>query len=177
MSAFNGFISAKDCFCIFMGNCLSKICFKYFLLLCFLLFLLTNVTPIVSAVIKKVMLFYLHQCAMFQVLPSILFVKASNAELSESSRFQRLAQADLSELLRKRKMKALIPQIIQMIYFGALSIFFVGSLLVPSVALDGCLLVSFITSVVLLIDPIQVILFVKIAISRLEGFLDKMDVL
>ena len=59
---------------------------------------------------------------MFQILPSILFVKASNAELSESARFRRLAHTDLSERLKKRKMKALIPQIIQIIYFGALSI-------------------------------------------------------
>lgn len=117
---------------------------------------------------------------MFQVLPSILFVKASNAELSESARFRRLAHTDLSERLKKRKMKALIPQIIQIIYFGALSIFFVGSLVVPSSALDGSLLVSFVTSLVLLIDPIQVILFVdifNIAISHLECLIDIMDVL
>ncbi|XP_059595152.1 ABC transporter B family member 29, chloroplastic isoform X2 [Vitis vinifera] len=90
-----------------------------------------------------------------EILPSILFVKASNAELSESARFRRLAHTDLSERLKKRKMKALIPQIMQIIYFGALSIFFVGSLVVPSGALDGSLLVSFVTSLVLLIDPIQ----------------------
>lgn len=90
-----------------------------------------------------------------EILPSILFVKASNAELSESARFRRLAHTDLSERLKKRKMKALIPQIMQILYFGALSIFFVGSLVVPSGALDGSLLVSFVTSLVLLIDPIQ----------------------
>lgn len=115
---------------------------------------------------------------MFQVLPSILFVKASNAELSESARFRRLAQTDLSERLKKRKMKALIPPIVQIIYFGALSIFLVGSMVVPSGALDGCLLVSFVTSLVLLIDPIQVILLIEIfniAISHLEGLIDIMD--
>uniref|UniRef100_A0A164WKE3 ABC transporter domain-containing protein n=1 Tax=Daucus carota subsp. sativus TaxID=79200 RepID=A0A164WKE3_DAUCS len=46
-----------------------------------------------------------------EVLPSILFVKANNGEPSESLKFQRLACADLSERLKKKKMKALIPQI------------------------------------------------------------------
>ena len=117
---------------------------------------------------------------MFQVLPSILFVKASNVELSESARFQRLAHTDLSEHLKKRKMKALIPQIVQIIYFGALSIFLVGSLVVPSGALDSRLLVSFVTSLVLLIDPIQVILLFEIfniAINHLMGLIDIIDVL
>ncbi|XP_059668711.1 ABC transporter B family member 29, chloroplastic isoform X4 [Cornus florida] len=40
-----------------------------------------------------------------EVLPSIFFVKANNAELCESARFQWLAHVDLSECLRKKKMK------------------------------------------------------------------------
>lgn len=90
-----------------------------------------------------------------EVLPSILFVKANNAERSEGARFRWLADADLSEHLKKRKMKALIPQIVQIIYFGALLIFCVGSLVVFSGSFDCCGMVSFITSLVFLIEPIQ----------------------
>ncbi|THF96474.1 hypothetical protein TEA_017070 [Camellia sinensis var. sinensis] len=91
------------------------------------------------------------------VLPSILFVKANNAERSEGARFRWLADANLSEHLKKRKMKALIPQIVQIIYFGALLIFCVGSLMVFGGSFDCCGMVSFITSLVFLIEPIQVI--------------------
>ncbi|KAI8563013.1 hypothetical protein RHMOL_Rhmol03G0080500 [Rhododendron molle] len=92
-----------------------------------------------------------------EVLPSILFVKANNAEFSESARFQRLANADLSRQLKKKKMKALVPQIVQIVYFGALLIFCVGSLVVLGGSCDCCGMVSFITSLVFLIEPIQVI--------------------
>ncbi|XP_057506136.1 ABC transporter B family member 29, chloroplastic-like isoform X2 [Actinidia eriantha] len=90
-----------------------------------------------------------------EVLPSILFVKANNAELSEGAKFRWLAHADLSEHLNKKKMKALVPQIIQMIYFGELLIFCVGSLVVSGGSLDCCGMVSFVTSLVFLIEPIQ----------------------
>eukprot|EP00268_Persea_americana_P019638 TRINITY_DN2009_c0_g1_i11.p1 TRINITY_DN2009_c0_g1~~TRINITY_DN2009_c0_g1_i11.p1 ORF type:complete len:597 (-),score=90.90 TRINITY_DN2009_c0_g1_i11:1220-3010(-) len=90
-----------------------------------------------------------------EVLPSILVVKANNAELCESSRFQRLAQDDLTAHLRKKKMKALIPQIIQVIYMGALLIFCAGSMLVSRGSFDHSCMVSFITSLILLIEPIQ----------------------
>ncbi|KAH9738167.1 ABC transporter B family member 29 [Citrus sinensis] len=90
-----------------------------------------------------------------EVLPAILFVKANNAEMCESARFRRLAHSDLCELLKKRKMKALIPQTVQLIYFGALFILCGGSLLVSGGSFDGCSLVSFITSLVFMIEPIQ----------------------
>ncbi|KAK0585766.1 hypothetical protein LWI29_033781 [Acer saccharum] len=90
-----------------------------------------------------------------EILPAILFVKANNAERCESARFQRLAHSDLSECLKKKKMKALIPQIVQFIYFGALFIFCVGSLVVSGGSFDGSRMVSFITSLVFLIEPIQ----------------------
>ncbi|XP_028119549.1 ABC transporter B family member 29, chloroplastic isoform X2 [Camellia sinensis] len=93
--------------------------------------------------------------ALLDVLPSILFVKANNAERSEGARFRWLADANLSEHLKKRKMKALIPQIVQIIYFGALLIFCVGSLMVFGGSFDCCGMVSFITSLVFLIEPIQ----------------------
>ncbi|XP_031247214.1 ABC transporter B family member 29, chloroplastic-like [Pistacia vera] len=90
-----------------------------------------------------------------EVLPAILFVKANNAELCESARFQRFAHSDLSERLKKKKMKALIPQIVQIIYFGALFILCAGSLLVSSGSFDACTMVSFITSLAFFIEPIQ----------------------
>ncbi|KAG5556548.1 hypothetical protein RHGRI_006971 [Rhododendron griersonianum] len=92
-----------------------------------------------------------------EVLPSILFVKANNAEFSEGARFRWLANADLSRQLKKKKMKALVPQIVQIVYFGALLIFCVGSLVVLGGSCDCCSMVSFITSLVFLIEPIQVI--------------------
>ncbi|KDP37308.1 hypothetical protein JCGZ_06762 [Jatropha curcas] len=90
-----------------------------------------------------------------EVLPAILFVKANNAELCESARFQRLAYADLSEHLKKKKMKALIPQIIQIIYFGALFTLCCGSLVISCGCFDGCSMVSFVTSLIFLVEPIQ----------------------
>ncbi|KAK2974249.1 hypothetical protein RJ640_016735 [Escallonia rubra] len=65
-----------------------------------------------------------------EVLPSIIFVKANNAELRECARFQRLAGADLSKRLKKKIMKALVPQIAQICYFGLLFIFCFGSLII-----------------------------------------------
>lgn len=85
-------------------------------------------------------------------------MKASNSEPCESARFQRLAHTDLCEHLKKKKMKAFIPQMTQIIYFGALFIFCVGSLVVSSGSFDGCSMVSFVTSLVFLVEPIQVVL-------------------
>ncbi|KAL3755640.1 hypothetical protein ACJRO7_002655 [Eucalyptus globulus] len=90
-----------------------------------------------------------------EVLPAIVFVKANNAEACEIARFKRLARVDLSERLKKRKMKALIPQIIQSIYMGALFLFCAGSLLLSKGSFEGCSMVSFVTSLVLIIEPIQ----------------------
>ncbi|KAM7526043.1 hypothetical protein LguiA_015945 [Lonicera macranthoides] len=90
-----------------------------------------------------------------EVLPSILFVKANNAELCESVRFRRLAGIDLSKRLKKKKMKALIPQIVQIIYFGVLLMFCVGSMVISSGSFNCSSIVSFMTSLVLLIEPIQ----------------------
>ncbi|KAK6915805.1 ABC transporter-like, ATP-binding domain [Dillenia turbinata] len=89
-----------------------------------------------------------------EVLPSILFVKANNAEPCEIRRFQLLAHANLSAHLKKKKMKALIPQIVQMIYFGVLAIFCVGAM-ISSGSFSSSLVISFTMSLVLLIEPIQ----------------------
>ncbi|KAJ4840805.1 ABC transporter B member 29, chloroplastic [Turnera subulata] len=90
-----------------------------------------------------------------EVLPAILFVKANNAEVSEGARFEMLARADLNEHLKKKKMKALMPQLIQVIYFGTLFTLCIGSLLVSRGCFDGCSMVSFVTSLVFLVEPIQ----------------------
>ncbi|XP_062112746.1 ABC transporter B family member 29, chloroplastic [Humulus lupulus] len=90
-----------------------------------------------------------------EILPAILFVKASNAEQCENARFQRLAKADLSERLKKKKMKALIPHIIQIMYFGSLVLFCAGSLAISRSSFDGRGMISFVTSLVFLIEPIQ----------------------
>ncbi|PON83090.1 ATP-binding cassette containing protein [Trema orientale] len=90
-----------------------------------------------------------------EILPAIFFVKANNAERCENARFQRLARADLSEHLKKKKMKAFIPQIIQIMYFGALFLFCAGSLAISRGSFDGRAMISFVTSLVFLIEPIQ----------------------
>ncbi|TYJ39696.1 hypothetical protein E1A91_A04G086900v1 [Gossypium mustelinum] len=90
-----------------------------------------------------------------EVLPAIFFVKANTGELSEHARFQRLAYTDFSRHLAKKKMKALIPQIIQIIYFGVLCVLCVGFLVVSRGSFDGCSMVSFVTSLVFLVEPIQ----------------------
>ncbi|KAL5721252.1 ABC transporter B member 29 [Ranunculus cassubicifolius] len=90
-----------------------------------------------------------------EVLPSILFVKANNAELCECARFQRLAHADLSENLKKKRMKAFIPQIVHAIYVGVLLLLCVGSLVVLRSFFDGSGVISFLTSLFLLVEPIQ----------------------
>lgn len=83
-------------------------------------------------------------------------MKANNAEECESVRFRRLASADLSARLRKKKMKAFIPQMIKVVYFGSLFLFFVGSLAISRGSFDSRSIVSFVTSLVFLIEPIQV---------------------
>ncbi|KAJ8754786.1 hypothetical protein K2173_012175 [Erythroxylum novogranatense] len=90
-----------------------------------------------------------------EVLPGILFVKANNAEQCESARFKRLAYVDLTEHLKKKKLKAFIPQIVQIVYFGSLFTLCIGSLVVSRGCFNGCSLVSFITSLVFLIEPLQ----------------------
>ncbi|XP_059306595.1 ABC transporter B family member 29, chloroplastic [Lycium ferocissimum] len=90
-----------------------------------------------------------------EILPSILFVKVNNAESCESKKFQSLAFADLSATMGKKKLKAFIPQLIQALYFGVLFTFSAGTLLFSKGSFDGSAMVSFVTSLVLLISPIQ----------------------
>ncbi|XP_073154035.1 ABC transporter B family member 29, chloroplastic isoform X2 [Henckelia pumila] len=90
-----------------------------------------------------------------EVFPSILFVKANNAESREKMRFQSLAYTNLSACLRKKQMKVLIPQIVQIMFFGVLFVFSAGSLIVSRGLFECASLISFIGYLVLLIEPIQ----------------------
>ncbi|XP_010931129.1 ABC transporter B family member 29, chloroplastic isoform X1 [Elaeis guineensis] len=90
-----------------------------------------------------------------EVVPSILAVKANNGELKESMRFQMLSLDDLEKLLRKRKMKALMPQIVQALYIGGLLLFCAGSLVVSKNSFDASGFLSFIMALTLLIEPVQ----------------------
>ncbi|KAF3565387.1 hypothetical protein DY000_02019839 [Brassica cretica] len=90
-----------------------------------------------------------------EVLPAILFVKANNAEVSETVRFQKFASADLSERFKKKKMKSLIPQIVQVIYLGSLSVFCIGAVTLAGSSLSSGAIVSFMTSLAFLIEPVQ----------------------
>ncbi|KAM1196926.1 hypothetical protein ACFX2I_008592 [Malus domestica] len=90
-----------------------------------------------------------------EVLPAILFVKANNAELCENARFRKFAHADLSAHLEKKKLKALIPQITEIIYFGVLFVLCAGSLVFSRGTFDSCDMVSFVTALVFLVEPIQ----------------------
>ncbi|KAJ0976717.1 hypothetical protein J5N97_012191 [Dioscorea zingiberensis] len=90
-----------------------------------------------------------------EVLPSMLFVKANNGGLIEGSRFQRLAHDDLMGRLGKKKMKAFIPQIIQVICIAGLLVLCSSALAVSRTSFDISKLFSFVTSLALLIEPIQ----------------------
>ncbi|PIN19491.1 Peptide exporter, ABC superfamily [Handroanthus impetiginosus] len=90
-----------------------------------------------------------------EVFPSVLFVKANNAESNERIRFQSLASADLFACLKKKQMKVLIPQIVQIMFFGVLFMFSASSLVVSRGSFNCSAMVSFMTSLILLIDPIQ----------------------
>lgn len=83
-------------------------------------------------------------------------MKANNAESCERKKFQSLAFADLSATMGKKKLKSFIPQLVQAIYFGTLLTFSAGTLLVSKGSIDCSAMVSFVTSLVLLISPIQV---------------------
>jgi putative ABC transport system ATP-binding protein len=83
-------------------------------------------------------------------------VKAHAAEAFEQRRFERLALADCHAHLGKRRMKALIPEVITAVYAATSIILFgVGTWVISQGSFNGAGMVSFVTSLVLLIEPIQ----------------------
>eukprot|EP01018_Ginkgo_biloba_P019675 Gb_31489 [translate_table: standard] len=91
-----------------------------------------------------------------EVLLSMLIIKAHNAEDCEHWRFQKLAQADRKAHLSKKKLKAFIPEVITIVYAGTtLVLFWAGSWVISHGTFNGAGMVSFVTSLVLLIEPIQ----------------------
>lgn len=91
-----------------------------------------------------------------EVLPSMIIVKAYNAEDCEHRRFEKLANADRDAHISKRKLKAFIPEVITSVYAGTILIlFWVGSWVISCGTFNGVGMVSFVTSLVLLIEPIQ----------------------
>lgn len=91
-----------------------------------------------------------------EVLPSMIIVKAYNAEDCEHWRFEKLASADRDAHISKRKLKSFIPEVITSVYAGAILIlFWVGSWVISCGTFNGAGMVSFVTSLVLLIEPIQ----------------------
>ncbi|CAL9189533.1 unnamed protein product [Musa hybrid cultivar] len=90
-----------------------------------------------------------------EVLPSMLVVKANVGEPKESLRFQRLAYDNLVYQLKKKKMKALIPQLVQALYVGGLLVLCAGSVVVSRNSCDCSSFLSFVTALTLLIEPIK----------------------
>ncbi|CAI6012898.1 unnamed protein product [Closterium sp. NIES-65] len=92
-----------------------------------------------------------------EVLPAMLLVKAHAAEPYEALLFHHLAEADRSARLRKKRLKALFPEAITAAYAAAVVVLFgVATWAVGQGGLTGAGIVSFFTSLVLLIEPIQV---------------------
>jgi putative ABC transport system ATP-binding protein len=92
-----------------------------------------------------------------QVLPSMFVIKAHGAEGSEQWRFNRLAWIEREAQLNKKRMKAFIPEIITLVYGVTTTVILaVGTWAISKGTLDAAGMVSFITSLLLLLDPMQV---------------------
>ncbi|XP_057871543.2 ABC transporter B family member 29, chloroplastic isoform X2 [Cryptomeria japonica] len=93
-----------------------------------------------------------------EVLPAMIIVKAHNAEDCELWRFKKLAEADRNAHLSKKKLKAFIPELVGVAYAGtALILVLAGSWIISCGAFNGADMVSFVTSLALLVEPIQAI--------------------
>eukprot|EP00850_Spirogloea_muscicola_P015799 SM000124S25931 [mRNA] locus=s124:152276:155799:- [translate_table: standard] len=91
-----------------------------------------------------------------EVLAAALVVKAHAAEEFEERRFEALAATNCVARLRKRKMKAFIPEVITGVYaLTVLALFLVGTWAISRGTFTGQGMVSFLTSLIFLIDPIQ----------------------
>jgi putative ABC transport system ATP-binding protein len=84
-------------------------------------------------------------------------VKSRAAEAFERRKFENLAKADWQAHLGKKRMKAFIPEIITAVYAAtAITLFGVGTWIISQGKFDSAGMVAFVTSLVLLIEPIQV---------------------
>ncbi|KAG0597405.1 hypothetical protein M758_UG335500 [Ceratodon purpureus] len=91
-----------------------------------------------------------------EVLPAMFVVKSHAAEACERRRFENLAQADWQAHLGKKRMKAFIPEVITAVYAAtAIALFGVGTWVISQGKFDGAGMIAFVTSLVLLIEPIQ----------------------
>lgn len=86
-------------------------------------------------------------------------VKAYAAEEYEQWRFQKLALVDSEARIKKKRMKAFIPEAITAVYAStAILLFAVATWAVFRGSFDRANMISFTTSLLLLVDPIQVCL-------------------
>ncbi|KAL6580692.1 hypothetical protein OROMI_006615 [Orobanche minor] len=96
-----------------------------------------------------------HNCTKYFTFIGYGDSDVNNAEANERIRFQSLASADLSACLKKKQMNVLFPQIVQIMFIGVLFVFGAISLVVSRVSFNCSATVSFSTSLILLIEPIQ----------------------
>lgn len=93
-----------------------------------------------------------------EIFPSMSIVKAYAAEEFEQWRFQRLALTDTEARIKKKKMKAFIPEVITAVYAStAILLFAVATCAVSRGSFDAANMISFTTSLLLLVDPIQAV--------------------
>ncbi|GBG89430.1 hypothetical protein CBR_g49221 [Chara braunii] len=93
-----------------------------------------------------------------KVLPAMLIVKAYAAERVEMERFRSLAAVDLSARLEKKRCKAMMPLAITGVYaITVMVLFAAGTWAISRRKFSGAGMVSFVTSLVLLIEPIQAV--------------------
>lgn len=91
-----------------------------------------------------------------EIFPSMLIVKAYAAEGFEQWRFQRLALVDCEVRLKQKRMKAFIPEAITAVYaITAVLLFVIATWAISCGSFDGASMISFVTSLVLLMEPIQ----------------------
>lgn len=93
-----------------------------------------------------------------QVLPGMLAVKTQLREAFEAGRFRALVASDVGARLAKKRAKALFPEAITGAYTLAVTVLFgVSAWAVRGGQLTPGGIVSFFSSLVLLVEPIQVL--------------------
>ncbi|KAH7298549.1 hypothetical protein KP509_25G048800 [Ceratopteris richardii] len=93
-----------------------------------------------------------------EIFPSISAIKAYTAEEFEQQYFQELAWTDFKARMKKKRMKALIPEAILAVYaLTALLLFAAASSAASLGSFPANRMVSFVTSLYFLINPIQAV--------------------